>query len=55
MNPTGGLKSSIEISITERKVEGKEIVTTPAGTWECYDRYRQKIKLYQRSLALDFQ
>jgi hypothetical protein len=31
-----GLKSSIEISITERKVEGKESVTTPAGTWECY-------------------
>jgi len=31
-----GLKSSIEISITERKVEGKETVTTPAGTWECY-------------------
>lgn len=32
----GGLKSSIEISITERKVEGKEMITTPAGTWECY-------------------
>ena len=32
----GGLKSSIEISITERKVEGKESVTTPAGTWQCY-------------------
>src|SRR5829696_4544985 len=31
-----GLKSSIEISITERKVEGKESVTTTAGTWECY-------------------
>ncbi|HEU4862064.1 MAG TPA: hypothetical protein VFT15_19605 [Chitinophagaceae bacterium] len=31
-----GLKSSIEISITQRKVEGKESVTTPAGTWECY-------------------
>ena len=31
-----GLKSSIEVSITERKVEGKESVTTPAGTWECY-------------------
>ena len=33
---TSGLKSSIEISITERKVEGKETVTTPAGTWECF-------------------
>ena len=33
---TNGLKCSIEISITERKVEGKETVTTSAGTWECY-------------------
>jgi len=33
---TSGLKSSIEISITERKVEGKETITTTAGTWECY-------------------
>jgi len=31
-----GLKSSIEISITERKIEGKESVSTPAGTWECF-------------------
>jgi len=33
---SSGLKSSIDISITERKVEGKETVTTPAGTWECF-------------------
>lgn len=33
---SSGLKSSIDISITERKVEGKESVTTPAGTWDCY-------------------
>lgn len=33
---SSGLKSSIEISITERKVEGKESVTTPAGTWDCF-------------------
>ena len=31
-----GLDCSIDISITERKVEGKETVTTPAGTWECF-------------------
>ena len=30
-----GMKSAIEISITDRKVIGKESVTTPAGTWEC--------------------
>jgi len=33
---SGGIKSSVEIDITDRKVEGKESVTTPAGTWECY-------------------
>jgi hypothetical protein len=32
----GGIKSSVEIDITDRKVDGKESVTTPAGTWECY-------------------
>jgi len=31
-----GLKCSLEISVTERKVEGKETVTTAGGTWECY-------------------
>jgi hypothetical protein len=33
---SSGLKSSIEINITQRKVEGKESVTTTAGTWECF-------------------
>ena len=33
---TSGLKSSIQISITDRKVVGKETVTTSAGTWECF-------------------
>ena len=31
-----GLKTTLEISITERKVEGNESITTPAGTWECF-------------------
>ena len=33
---SAGLKSSIEVNITDRKVEAKESVTTPAGTWECF-------------------
>jgi hypothetical protein len=33
---TNGIKSSVEISISDRKVEGKETITTSAGTWECY-------------------
>jgi hypothetical protein len=31
-----GLKSSIEISITGRKVLGQETITTAAGTWNCF-------------------
>jgi len=26
----------IDMAITDRKVEGKESVTTPAGTWDCF-------------------
>jgi hypothetical protein len=31
-----GLNGSISVEITNRKVNGKESVTTPAGTWECF-------------------
>lgn len=33
---SGGLKSTVEIDVTDRKVVGKESVTTLAGTWECF-------------------
>jgi hypothetical protein len=33
---TSGIAGSISVAITERKVTGKESVTTPAGTWECF-------------------
>lgn len=31
-----GLTGNIDISITERKVVGKEKITTPAGTWDAF-------------------
>jgi hypothetical protein len=31
-----GMAGNVSVSITERKVTGKESVTTPAGTWECF-------------------
>jgi hypothetical protein len=31
-----GLGGHISINMTNRKVEGKENVTTPAGTWDCF-------------------
>lgn len=39
-----GLKQSLSLSVTNRKVEGKESVTTTAGTWECY-KISSKAKL----------
>lgn len=32
----GGMKTTMELSVTERKVTGKESVTSPAGTWDCF-------------------
>ncbi len=31
-----GLGSHVSVDLTKRKVEGKESVTTSAGTWDCY-------------------
>ena len=31
-----GMKSNVDIKITDRKVEGQESITTPAGTWNCF-------------------
>lgn len=33
---TAGIGSTTTMVISDRKVEGKESVTTPAGTWDCY-------------------
>lgn len=41
----GTLFSTITLDQTNRKVEGKETATTPAGTWECWKiTYEGKIK-----------
>lgn len=31
-----GMKSVVDINITDRKVQAQESVTTPAGTWNCF-------------------
>ena len=31
-----GMKQTLTLDVTNRKVEGKEKITTPAGTWDCY-------------------
>ena len=50
---TSGLKSSIEITITERKVEGKETITTSAGTWECF-KISAKNKIVSKIAGIGF-
>jgi hypothetical protein len=39
-----GIGASVTVEVTDRKVTGKETVTTPAGTWECFKiSYNSKI------------
>ncbi len=33
---SSGIAMTMDIEITDRKVEGKEKVTTPAGSWDCF-------------------
>ena len=41
-----GLNAHVDMSITNRKVDGMETVTTPAGTWDCFKiSYHSKIKM----------
>lgn len=41
-----GMKTNVDIKITDRKVEGQESITTPAGTWNCYKiTYKSAIKV----------
>ncbi|HEU4575230.1 MAG TPA: hypothetical protein VFS36_09505 [Chitinophagaceae bacterium] len=41
-----GMKTAVSVKITDRKVEGQESVTTPAGTWNCFKiSYKSNIKV----------
>ena len=41
-----GMKQSVKMVISERSLEGKESVTTTAGTWECFKiTYKGKITI----------
>ena len=31
-----GMKQTLTLDVINRKVEGKEKITTPAGSWDCY-------------------
>ena len=41
-----GINAHVDMNITNRKIDGKESVTTPAGTWDCFKiSYHSKIKM----------
>ena len=41
-----GMKQNVTLDVTNRKVEGKEKITTPAGAWDCYKiTYGLKMKI----------
>ena len=41
-----GMKQSIDMEVFDRKVEAKEKITTPAGSWDCYKiSFKSKMKI----------
>jgi hypothetical protein len=46
-----GLKQSVTMNVTNRKVEGKESITTTAGTWECY-KITSHMKMTVKTMAI---
>lgn len=51
MNGANGMKQTVDMEVTERKVEGKEKVTTTAGSWDCF-RITQKTKMRIKTMGI---
>lgn len=50
---TGGMKQAISMIINDRKVESKETITTPAGSWECFKiAYKSKISVKTMGIGI---
>ncbi len=48
-----GMKQHVTMTITERKVEAKESITTTAGTWECFKiSYKGKITIRTMGMGI---
>jgi hypothetical protein len=46
-----GMKQSIDMTVTNRKVEAKESVTTTAGTWDCF-KITSKTKITIKTMGI---
>jgi hypothetical protein len=50
-----GLKQTVSMVTSDRVVEGKESVTTPAGTWDCYKiSYHTKLNIKTMGIGAPF-
>lgn len=48
-----GMKQSVAMLVTNRKVEAKENVTTPAGSWDCFKiTYKGKITIKTMGIGI---
>ena len=48
-----GMKQSVSMVVNNRKVEGKESVTTSAGTWECFKiSYKSRITIKTMGIGI---
>lgn len=50
-----GLQQTLTMVVSDRKVEGQESVTTPAGTWNCFKiSYKAKITVKTGPIGIPF-
>jgi len=48
-----GMKQSVDMEVFDRKVEGKEKITTPAGSWDCYKiSYKSKMRIKTMGIGM---
>lgn len=48
-----GMKQSIDMEVFDRKVEAKEKITTPAGSWDCYKiSYKSKMRIKTMGIGM---
>lgn len=52
---TKGMKQTVTMVVSDRKVEGKETVTTTAGTWECFRiSYKSRMTVKTMGIGIPF-
>jgi hypothetical protein len=48
-----GLQQSLTMTVNNRRVEDKEKITTPAGTWDCYKiSYKSKLSIRMMGVGI---